>query len=168
MKPNCLRPGYRVGYLIFTAAIFLFLTPAIQADSDSDSGFTMTVDEVRLLSLDQDSVYLTPDVKALMDGKTESVDLTANVWSNAYWALTIRGSESEWEGPWPKPVGDILWRNGPNGEFTPLDTEPVTIAEGGPVNNEAFDLTFSVKLDMAKDVPGEYSYSSVILELTAE
>lgn len=150
---------------LILGATFLLLAAVAHADTVDESGVSIIISEVRSLVLDSESVSLAPGVTELLAGWTEERYWNATVSSNADWVLTIRGTEATWEGPWPKPVGDIWWENG-GGEYVPLDTEPVEVCRGGPADHEAYSIHCRIALDPERDIPGDYFYANIVFELT--
>lgn len=152
-------------FACLTAALcVLHVAPALAAPED-DSDFYMSVPGVRTLKLDRTSLQFTPGAMELESGWTQQKVIVAHISANVDWALRISGTMEAWEGPWDKPVGDIHWKCG-GGGFTALTTTEAVAAEGGPSNQQAFPLHFKVKLDWTKDIPGEYTYSYILLEVT--
>lgn len=150
--------------IILTTAFLLVFTEAAHADMVYESGFSITISEVRSLTLDSDTVNLTPDATSVLTGWMEEQTWEVNVWANVDWVLRIRGTSSTWEGPWPKPVGDIYCAYA-GSEYVPLDTAPVEIYRGGPADHESYPINFRIALDPLLDIPGEYYYSYIVLEL---
>ncbi len=156
-KLSCVLTGY---------VILMFFLPAAHADPTDVGGLTISIGEVRAISLNSTSILLSPNMNELLDGRIEQQSWDALVSSNVDWVLTIRGSEEIWDGPWQKPISDILW-NYEGSEFTPLDIEPQVVCAGGPSNREHYEINFTVELDFVTDIPGEYHYGYIILELSA-
>jgi hypothetical protein len=152
--------------LLAIAAYLLIPIPAVLAASQDDSAFSMTVPGVRSLSVDTNTIYFTPDVTQLLAGWTTEETLITTVNANVDWVLTITGSQSNWTGPWSKPVGDIYWKYGA-GDYAALTTLAANVATDGPVDGGSYPISFKIALNLAIDVPGEYSYQYVVLELAA-
>lgn len=149
------------------AGFFLLAVPLPSlAVRESESDFSIVISEVRSLTLDAESIYLDPAASELIAGWTEERSWNATVCANVDWVLSIRGTDPTWEGPWPKPVGDIYWSYD-GSEFVPLDTLPVEVCVDGPVDHKSYPITFRIALDPLEDVPGEYRYGYIVLELTA-
>lgn len=168
MIKNVTAPGIICIILCFLIgnSILLFFLPAAHADPTEGSSLTISIGEVRTISLESGSIYLSPNINELLEGRIEPQTWDAIVSSNVDWVLTIRGTEDTWDGPWQKPVGDILWSY-EGGDFTPLDMEPQVVWSGGPSNREHYPINFTVELDFINDVPGEYHYGYIVLELSA-
>ncbi len=145
---------------------FIFAVPAVHADSEDVSGLTVSIGEVRTITLESGSFNFSPDINELLDGRTEHQSWDAIVSANVGWVLTIRGAEDTWDGPWDKPVSDILWEYD-GGGYMPLDTEPQIVCSGGPSNREPYPIGITVQLDFEKDIPGDYHYGYIVLELSA-
>jgi len=162
---------------ILAIAIMLFCIPAAYAEPEDESDFTMSVPGVRSLTIDPDSLRFDPDLDQITRGYTDEEVVIATVSANVGWVLTITGSAQVWEGPWQKPVGDIYWKYG-GGEagsigtdsgvagYQSLTTLSAVVVSGGPCNQHTYPISFGVKLDIEKDVPGEYYYAYIVFELT--
>ena len=166
MRYACRRNAAALLHLIFVTTFLLVLTEAARADRECESGFSITISEVRSLNLDSESTYLTPYATAVLTGWTEQCTLDVNVSANVDWVLRIRGTNPIWEGPWPKPVGDICFAYG-GSEYVPLDTTPIEVCRGGPADRETYPINFMITLDPLRDIPGEYYYNHIVLELEA-
>jgi hypothetical protein len=152
---------------IIAVAIVLLWSPAARSGPEDDSDFSVSVPGVRLLTLERDSIRFEADILQIVDGWTNEEMLVARVSANVDWVLTVRGSEELWEGPWQKPVSDIYWSYG-GGEYRPLSsTESAQVVAGGLSKEAGYPIELKVKLDLEKDVPGEYYYSYLVVELTA-
>jgi hypothetical protein len=147
------------------ALLLLLFASAALAEPEQDSGFTMSVQEVRMLTIDRQSILLNPDIHEIINGMAEPEKLSMAVSANVAWVLTVRGTDPYWNGPWEKPVTDILWRVGQD-EFKPLTTDPVEVMSGNPTTQKIFDIDLTSMLSMEKDVPGDYSYAYIVFELT--
>lgn len=152
--------------ILLIMAVFLMLVLPAYGGTDDGSGFTMSVTGIRYLTLENGSVAFTPEPEQMINGWTTEEQSVVWVSANVPWVLTIRGSEDYWEGPWAKPVSDIYWRYGTS-EFIPLGTTSETIAIDGPVSSEQFLIDLKIKLDMENDLPGDYTYSYVVFEISA-
>lgn len=148
------------------SAVFLLLASAVPAASEDNSGFTISIPAVRYLDLENQSINFVPEPQMFLTGWSEELQAMAKVSSNVDWVLTIKGTEGFWEGPWSKPVSDIVWKYGA-GEFNSLSMEPVEISSGGPASGQEYPVDFKIKLDLANDLPGDYVYTYVIFELSA-
>ncbi len=163
---RCVKARSFIIILITVFLSTLVITSPVSADSEDITGFTMTVTEVRSLEISASSAFFVPGVRELLDGESSPQTWVASVSANVDWVLTIRGAESFWEGPWDKPVSDILWEYDGSG-WLALSTEPVEIRSGGPSNQEAYPISVKVNLDIEQDIPGEYYYGYVVLELSS-
>lgn len=149
------------------AVAWLLLHPhAAMADSNDQSAFSMSVPSIRSVSAGTGTMIFTPDLTQILAGWTTSQDLATTVSSNVDWVLTISGSQSNWTGPWSKPVGDIYWKYGA-GDYAALTILQATVTSGGPVEEGDYPISLKVALDLVTDEPGEYSYSYIVIELTA-
>jgi len=149
--------------LPFTVIMLLVFACAAHADSTHNSGISIVISEVKVLSVDADSLTLSPAAPEVIVGWTETQIWNVTISANVEWALTIRGTTSTWDGPWLKPVGDIFFSCG-GSDFTPIETEPLRVCTGGPSNNEIRPINFKIALDPLKDIPGEYFYGYIVLE----
>jgi hypothetical protein len=111
-------------------------------------------------------MIFTPVLSELLAGWTTPQDLNTTVSTNVDWVLTIMGSQSNWTGPWLKPVGDIYWKYGA-GDYAALTTLSANVTTGGPVEGGSYPISIKIALDLVTDVPGEYSYTYIVIELTA-
>jgi len=152
--------------LIVATIFLLLLTRSAFAVPDDQSGFSIIIEDVRTLSLDSEITYFAPDVMQILSGWTGEQVWTTTINANVDWVLTIRGTEAFWDGPWQKPVGDIWWEyNG--GGFVPLDTEPAEVCSAGPSDHQVHQIRFRLAVDLLKDIPGDYYYGYLVLELAA-
>jgi len=154
-----------IHYIPLLAILFvlIFNLPA-HADTIYDTGFTIVVSEVRSLTLDAENAALTPGGFELISGWTQEQTWDIDVSANCDWVLQIRGTDPTWDGPWPKPVGDIFFScNGT--DYMPLATTPSEVVYGGPSNRESYPVNFKVALDPLLDIPGEYFYGYIVFEL---
>jgi hypothetical protein len=152
--------------LTAVAAVFFLVCTAAWASPEDESDFFMTCPGVRMLTLDPDTLNFQPGLDQILAGWTQDDVIVAKASANVTWVLTIRGSAEAWEGPWDKPVSDIWWKYD-GGQYQPLSTSVTEIVSGGPVNQHAYPVHFKVKLDIEKDVPGDYYYSYIIFELAS-
>jgi hypothetical protein len=161
--------------LILAAAVLIICSPAAYADPEDESDASISVPGIRSLTLEQNSLHYEPNINQMLEGWTEQQVLITRVSANVNWVLNIRGSDEFWEGPWDKPVGDLYWKYGggsgssvsrSDAGYQPLGTQPTEVASGGPCNQRTFPIHFRVKLDLETDVPGEYYYTYVVIELT--
>lgn len=153
-------------YILLPVFILLVCCPAVYAAEDDDSDMSMRVPDVRLLDVEPNSINFEPDLNNMVNGWTEAKLITAVVSANAGWLLTIKGSSDYWEGPYQKPISDIYW-NLADGEFLPLSTQSTEVVSGGLSNQSGYPINIKVKLDISRDLPGDYYYYSVIIELIA-
>ena len=153
-------------HILTPILIFLLAVPWAWADVEDESDTSMTVPGVRSLTLDQQSLHFEPTIEEMINGWTQQKPIIARVSANVGWVLTVRGSSELWEAPWSKPVTDLYWKYD-GGEYAPLTTDVVEIVSGGPCNQHTFPVHFMVKLDLEKDVPGEYYYNYIVFELAA-
>lgn len=160
--PNAVSRAQPIAALL----LLLFLSPQAAAQSDGDSHFSMPVPEIRVLELDTELTFIAPGVAEVLAGRTTEQTWNTVVSSNTDWVLTIRGTEEYWDGPWQKPVSDILCRFD-DSEFITLDTEPVEICSGGRVDHAEYPVEFSISLNLLNDIPGEYFYGYVVFELAS-
>ena len=136
------------------------------AEANHQTDFSIIVGEVRTVSVDRENLDLIPVAAELIAGWTRVGTLNITVSANVEWALSIRGSEPFWEAPWNKPVGDIFWSyNG--SEYFPLDVIATEVLTGGPSDNEIYPLNFKISLDPLEDIPGDYYYPEIIIEVTS-
>jgi hypothetical protein len=155
-----------IAHLLIALLLSLLFSPAAAAQSDNESRFAIPIGEVRVLELDTEITYFTPGVAEVLAGRTGEQMWNMVVSANTEWLLTIRGTDEYWDGPWEKPVGDILWRYDMP-EFVPLTTEPVVVSSGGPADHVVYPIEFSISLNMLNDIPGEYFYGYVVFELAS-
>ena len=145
-------------------AILVLCAASGHAEEDDDSGFSLSVLDVRILSLDRSSLEFTPGAREMVEGFTHQQVLQARVSANANWVLTISGTEGNWSGPWPKPVEYIYWKYD-GGEYVCLTTSAAEVFSGGPADQRTLPVHFKVKLDFETDLPGRYTYEYVVFEL---
>ncbi len=138
----------------------------LRADTEESSSFSFIIPEIRMLSLETGTSVCLADTNALLTGWTEVQTWDIVVSSNVDWVLTVRGTQSAWEGPWPKPVSDIWWACD-SGDFVPLDTAPLEGCSGGPSDHESHPVHFRIAMDMLQDIPGDYFYGYIVFELAA-
>lgn len=162
--PACLSIVLWLSRIILTTAFLLVFTEAAHADIVYESGFSITITEVRSLTLDSDNALLNPGATAVLSGWMTEKTWDVNICANVDWVLKIRGTSSTWEGPWPKPVGDIYCAYA-GSEYMPLDTAPIEIYRGGPADHESYPINFRIALDPLLDIPGDYYYSYIVFEL---
>ncbi len=150
--------------------LWLAASAPVWADDDErgEPQFQMDIDSVMFVHLDRDELEFTPDANDLLSGRTPPEQLTAQVSSNTDWVLSIAGSMAAWDGPWAKPVGDILWRRAGEGSYTPLATAAAEVQRGAPVKEFDVCLDFAIALDMAHDLAGTYRYESVVFQVSAQ
>ena len=141
--------------------------PALADDSEDRPEFSMDIDPVMFVQLDRENLDFNPGVNELIAGQSAAQQLTARVTANTDWVLTIAGSAELWDGPWAKPVGDILWRCG-SGEFSSLTLSGVEIGSGGPAREQAVGIDFRIRLDVTKDTPGSYRYEYIVFQVAAQ
>jgi hypothetical protein len=146
--------------------ILLLLCPASYADREDESDFSMRCPEVRYLTLEPDSLDFESSMANMVEGWTSTKVLTARVFANVQWVMKIKGTSGTWEGPYAKPISDIYWSYG-TGTPVPLTTDSATVVSGGCCFNEPFPIDIKVKLDMTRDVPGDYYYTYILVELSA-
>jgi len=161
------RRFYGFCFCLIFATFTISLPPGIvQAQDEGNSSVTLVVSEVRTLSIDADGGFLSPDASAVLDGWSEERTCDIIISANTEWVLRIRGSSPVWDAPWQKPVSDIYYSCS-DGDFIPLTTTPNDILVGGPAINGTIPVTFKIKLDPLHDIPGEYYYNAIELELIA-
>jgi hypothetical protein len=148
------------------AALMLAFPCAAVAQRDYESGFSIVISEVRLLTVETESAFIAPDAGEVLSGWTGEQTLGVTVSANTEWVLWIRGTEPAWDGPWSKPIGDIHWSCGES-EYVPLDTMPAEVCAGGMSDHEPYQINFKIALDPLKDVPGDYYYTYIVIELTS-
>jgi hypothetical protein len=151
--------------LALIAALLLIFPAGVGAEEDQ-SGFSMSVPGVKSITIESGTLIFAPDLNQLLDGWTTVEALDATLSSNEDWLLTISGSQATWTGPWSKPVGDIYWSYSA-GDFTALTTSSAEVTSGAPVADGSIQIDFKIALDLGDDIPGNYSYTYVVLELTA-
>ena len=154
--------------LIFLAVFaggLLLLPLTVWAENDQ-SAFSMSVPTVSSVTAGSGTMIFTPDLAQILAGETTPQDLDVTVSTNVDWELTITGSQATWTGPWSKPVGDILWKYGA-GDYAALTTSSASVATGGPVEDGSYPISIKIALDLVTDIPGEYSYTYIVIELTA-
>ena len=156
-----------VRVFLIAAAMWLMLHPyPLRAESNDQSNFSMTVPEVRSVTAGSAMMVFTPDLTQILNGETTPQNLDTTVSTNVDWVLTIRGSQSNWTGPWSKPVGDIFWKYGA-GDYTALTTLSADVTSGEAVDGGSYPISIKIALDLVADEPGEYSYQYIVIELTA-
>ena len=152
--------------LIAATAILIFFAMPSSAEPEDDSDFSMRITDVRMLTLDRNTVSFEPGITEILEGWSKHELVNTHVSANVPWVYTINGTKETWEGPWEKPVTDIYWKYG-GMEYASLTISPAIVATGGPCNNQAYPIHFKIKLDIGQDIPGEYFYSYILFELTA-
>ena len=155
----------RIHNYLIPALVILLLCSPTYAKSDDDSDFSLRCPAMHMVTVEPDSLSFQPDMAALAAGWTETKQLTAWVSANVPWKLTIKGSVASWAGPYPKPVSDIYWSYGP-GAYVPLTTSSATVATGGLANRQPYPINIKVKMDLSKDLPGDYQYYYIVVELS--
>ena len=146
--------------------LILLVCPEAAAQSDDQSRFAIPVGEVRVLELDTEITFFAPGVAEVLAGRTTEQTWNMVVSSNTDWVLTIRGTDEYWDGPWQKPVSDIMYRYGTS-DFIPLSTEPTVVSSGDRADHVTYPVDFSISLNMLKDIPGDYFYGYVVFELAS-
>ena len=136
------------------------------ASPEDTPDMSLSVPGVRMITLDKHSLDFIAGGGDFDRGWTETKEITARIGSNVNWVLMISGTGDSWDGPWAKPVSDIFWKYG-SGEFHALSTGGASVTSGGPVNNLSVPIHFKIKLALDKDIPGEYRYEYILMELTA-
>jgi hypothetical protein len=121
---------------------------------------------IRSVYVGSGTLIFAPDVIQVLEGWTTPQTLDTTVSANEDWALTITGSQGAWTGPWAKPVGDIYWKYGA-GDYAALTTSSANVMTGGPVDNGSYHIDFKIALDLVTDMPGNYSYSYIVIEISA-
>lgn len=164
MRHACNRITVVLVQFIIASTFLLVFTDSAYADSEFESSFSFIITEVRSLTLDSEGSVITPDATAVLTGWTEEHAWEVTIHANIEWVLSIRGTDGVWEGPWPKPVGDIYVACD-GGEYVPLDIEPVEVCMGGPVDNELYPIRFRIAFDPLKDIPGDYYYNYIVFEI---
>ena len=127
----------------------------------------LTIGQVQRLSLDRDELTFNPTDAELLGGRTGEEEQTATLSSNTPWVLTIRGSTAVWDGPWAKPVEDILVGTQSRDAFS-VTTSPQELASGDPGVDVAVRMLVSVKVSLEKDRPGTYMYRSLVFQLASQ
>ena len=164
MNHPCNRISGMAACLASIVALLLIFPAGVRAEEDQ-SGFSMSIEGVRAITIDSGTLVFTPDLAQLVAGWTTVETLDSTLSSNEDWLLTIRGSSATWTGPWLKPVGDIYWSYGAGG-YTALTTSSADVTSGVPVANGAVQINIKIALDLGDDTPGNYSYTNIVLELT--
>ncbi|MCX6646881.1 MAG: hypothetical protein NTY09_11110 [bacterium] len=144
----------------------LLLHPYAVWAANDQSAFSMSVPSVSSITAGSGTMFFTPVLSELLAGETTPQDLGLTVSTNVDWVLTITGSQATWTGPWSKPVGDIYWKYGA-GDYAALTTSPAEVTTGGPVEEGDYPVSIKIALDLVTDEPGEYSYTYIVIELTA-
>lgn len=115
----------------------------------------------------------TPDHNAAPYGWTENEPIWCTITSSAEdWGLFVSGEQPffGYDTGWDKkPCGDIVWEDGPTSGYRHLEV-PTNGFETyhqidtgiGPTEDEDIDVTFRVLLNLADDLPGDYTYTVVI------
>ena len=155
--------GMRARLALIAALLLIF--PAGVGAEDDQSAFSMSIEGVRAITIESGTLIFTPDLTQLLAGWTTVEPLDSTLSSNEDWLLAIRGSQATWTGPWLKPVGDIYWSYGAGG-YTALTTSSADVTSGVPVANGAVQINIKIALDLGDDIPGNYSYTDIVLELT--
>jgi hypothetical protein len=153
-------------HLIPAVIVLLLCCAAAYATQEGDSDLSMQVPDVYLLDVEPGSIDFQPDLGNVLEGWTEAKEVTAIVSANADWVLMIKGNQEFWEGPYQKPVSDIYW-NLAGGDFQPLSTQSVLVVSGGLSDAVGYPIHIKVKLDITKDIPGNYHFYYVVIELMA-
>jgi len=151
-------------YLIPAIIVLLLCCAAAYAKQEGDSDLSMQVPDVYLLDVEPGSIDFQPDLGNVLEGWTEAREVTAIVSANADWVLKIRGSQEFWEAPYQKPVSDIYW-NLAVGDFQPLSTQFAPVVSGGLADASEYPIHIKVKLDISKEIPGDYHYYYVVIGL---
>lgn len=152
------------GWLVVAA---LCLAPTSGRASEADEPeLEMSVPEVFVISVDQGHLEFDATPQELIDQETAPQTLVATVQSNTDWVVNIYGDSAIWTGPWDKPVGDILWRIS-GGTYAPLETSNANVSSGGPTAGSNLEIEIKISLDITEDLPGNYEYESIILEISA-
>lgn len=149
------------------ATLLLLVPVAAQAQETDDdtSEFSMDIESIRIISLDKNTVPFTALSEHVLAGETPPVIVTATITSNDVWTLQIRGSTEEWTGPYPKDVADILWQ-GPTGDYEPLSTAAAEVVTNqDPASDQQVPINLKIALSVSEDLPGLYTYTSVVIEL---
>jgi len=153
-------------FLAVSTAGILLLPQTVWADSNDQSAFSMTVPSIRTVAVGSGTMFFTPGLPEILAGETTPQDLELTISTNDDWELTIAGSQSNWTGPWSKPVEDIFWKYGA-GDYASLTTTPASVTTGGPVDAGDYPISIKIALDLVADAPGGYSYTFILIELTA-
>jgi len=150
---------------IFTALVILLAcSPAVFAQADDDSNLSMQVPDVRLIKVEPAYLEFGPSMADMVNGWTETQQVTAYVSANADWMLMIKGASEVWEGPYQKPVSDIYWSLAGR-DSNPLSTESSMIISGGLCRDSEYPINIQIMLDVSRDLPGNYHYYNVIFEM---
>ena len=152
--------------LVATMVWMILYPPEARGDTSDTPAVSMTVPSVRSVSASTATMVFTPGLTEVLAGWTDPQDLDTTVSANVDWVMTITGSQANWTGPWLKPVGDIYWKYGA-GSYAALTTSSVDVVSNGPVDGGIYTLSLKIALDLLTDEPGAYSYSYVVIELTA-
>jgi hypothetical protein len=150
--------------ILVAVFILLVCSVAANAEAEDDSDVSMRIPDVRLVEVNPGYLEYYPSLNDMTNGWTETKQVTAVVSANADWVLTIKGSSESWEGPYAKPISDIYWNYG-GGDYVPLSTQGAMIAVGGLSNGTGYDVSFRIKLDLSRDLPGDYHYYYVVFEM---
>lgn len=147
----------------------LLPAPALADDDErSEPEFSMDIDSIMFVHLDRHELAFNPSANDVLSGRTPPQQLKATVSSNTDWVLSIAGSSPKWDGPWDKPVGDILWRIAGEGSYAQLASTAAEVQRGSPAKDLDISLDFAIALDMAHDLAGTYRYESVVFQVSAQ
>jgi hypothetical protein len=148
----------------FFVLILAFASATLAKNAD-DSGYTIIVTDISMVSIDSTQVTLSPDTYEWLNGWTSEQTWRVVCSSNANCVLTVRGLDETWDAPWSKPVSEIFWSYG-GSEFQPLSTQPTEVCAVGPSDHVVFPIQYKVALDILKDIPGDYFYKGIIFEIS--
>jgi len=150
-----------------TVILLAGLGPVVVWATDSNEPeLAMDVPAVFVVSLDVNQLEYNATEQNLVDGETEAQTIIATVQANSNWVMNIYGDSAIWTGPWNKPVGDILW-SVDGSAFTPLETGTMQITSGGPTAGNNKNIDIKISLDITEDLPGDYEYENIVVEVSA-
>lgn len=115
-----------------------------------------------LLTLDgSPTVTVAPTAADIAGGHQLLSGPVAHVKSNTDWRLEVSAETPEWSAAAGarsgKPAGDLSFRVGSDGRFTPLSTAPQQVAVGTYTADTGVAFQYQANYDARKDRPGTYS-----------
>jgi hypothetical protein len=160
-----MNPAGKIFFIACYVATCLIGAFPANAEDTYQAGISIVIGQVRTVTVDTQYADFQPTAPELIEGWTQVQTINAMVSANTHWEMTIRGSDEYWNAPWEKPVGDIFWSYD-GSEYVPLTVDPAFVVNGSAVVDENYSIEFIVALDPLKDIPGDYSYPQIIVELS--